>query len=177
MSVARTAIVLALLAACGAPAAAPPEPAPARPPAFFTEEPVGSKTWAAAAAEPAWVKDPPPRDGWLRVVGESVSDLRDIATTKATPDEALEQRVGATLTPIVGADAAKRATKTASKASRLVARATREENGPDPTIIGSHFVRAWALWEVSIDDVVADLPVEKRDAARAALRAATANEK
>jgi len=169
MSVARAAALIALLAACGTPAAAPPGPVRAAPPAFFTEDPAGSKNWTAVAAEPDWVKNPPPRDGFLRVVGESASDLRDIATTKATPDEALEKRVGATLTPIVGADAAKRATKVASSRSKLLARATREEDGPDRRIIGSHFVRAWALWEVAIDDVVAELPADKRDAARAAL--------
>jgi hypothetical protein len=169
MSVARAAALIALLAACGTPAAAPPGPVRAAPPAFFTEDPAGSKNWTAVAAEPDWVKSPPPRDGYIRVVGESASDLRDIATTKARPDDALDRRVREPLTPIVGADAAERAAKAASKASKLVARATREEDGPNPMVPGNHFVQAWALWEVSIDDFVADLPADSRNAARAAL--------
>jgi hypothetical protein len=173
MHVRRAATLLVLAAAaaaCGAPAATP-APAPAGPSSYFGEEPVGSKKWTPLAGEPAWVKNPPPRDGYLRVVGESASDLRDIATTKALPYDAHDRRVREPLTPIVGEDAAKLASKVANKNAKLLARATREEDGPNPRLIGSHFVQAWALWEVAIDDVVADLPADKRDAARAALAA------
>ncbi len=168
-------VLLMSLAACCGPATAPsptPTPAPVGGPAsYFVEEPVGSKAWTPLAAEPEWVKNPPPRDGYLRVVGESASNLRDIATSKAWPYDAFDQRVGETLAPIVGADEAKRVTKIANKNAKLLAQATREEDGPNPMVPGNHFVQAWSLWEVSIDDVVAELPADKRDAARAALRA------
>jgi hypothetical protein len=121
--------------------------------------------------EPAWVKNPPPRDGYVRVVGESASDVRDIATTKAWPFQANERRIGGALTPIVGDTSARHATKLANSHLTLLARATREEDGPNPLVLGNHFVQAWALWEVAIDDVVAELPADKRDAARAALTA------
>jgi len=162
-------VLAAAAAACGAPAAAPPAPAPDGPSAYFGEEPVGSKTWTPLTAEPEWVKNPPARDGYVRVVGESASDLRDIATTKAWPFHANERRIGGALTPIVGDTAARFATKLANSHLTLLARATREEDGPNSMVPGNHFVQAWALWEVAIDDVVADLPADKRDAARAAL--------
>ena len=170
----RSAVALLLVAstlvACGAQTPAP-VPRAAGPAAYFEERPVRSKTWTALDSEPTWVKHPPARDGFLRVVGESASDLRDIATSKAYPYEANDKAVGDVLTPIVGADAAKRVTKIANRNAKLLARATREDDGDKPMVPGNHFVQAWSLWEIAIDDVVADLPAEKRDAARAALAA------
>jgi hypothetical protein len=172
MHVRDVVLVLALsLAACGAKAA----PAPAGwngPKSWYEETPVLSKTWTPIDAEPDWVKNPPRRDGYVRVVAENASDLRDIATGKTWPFDANDRAIRVPLTPVVGETAAKYATKVANAHSTLLARATSEEDGPNPTVPGNHYVRAWALWEIAIDDVVAELPAEKRDAARAALAAA-----
>jgi hypothetical protein len=174
----RAAVLAVLLAACCSKPTEPSKPTESTestawtgPKSWFEEKPVGSKAFAPIETEPDWIKNPPSRDGYLRVVGDNASNLREIATSKTWPYDAYEKRIVPALEPVVGADAAKSATKHANKAAKPVACATREEDGPNPGVPGNHFVQAWTLWEVAIDDVVAALPAEKRDAARAALAA------
>jgi hypothetical protein len=165
--------VCLLVGACGSPTAAP-SPAPAASDQeFFEERPVGSDKWTPIAAEPAWVKSPPPAEGKLRFVADGASNLRHLAVGKRwAGEDGAAKRVQAALGPVVGADEAARAAAAAKSKVAFVARACAESDGPNPSVPGNHFVQAWVLWEVSIDDVVAAVPAEKRDAARAALLAA-----
>lgn len=141
-------------------------------PTWFDERPLGSAQWAPVASEPAWVKSPPQREGWLRVVTDVSSNLRHIAEVKSprAAELDLEKSLRETLGPIAGADGAAAALAAAKGKLTLVQRAMAESDGPKPEVPGNHLVTVWSLWEVPLDDLLAPLPPEKRDAARAALR-------
>jgi hypothetical protein len=159
-------VLLALLAAAGCSCSSLP------PPEYFDETPVGSNSWTPIPAEPAWVKAPPRRESYVRYVSDGKSNLRGIAATGDHPmgGPDAERLVRERLTPVVGARDAGAAAALAKSRITMVSRACREELLTHDEVPGNTLCTAWALWEFPIDDVVAAVPPEKRDAARAALR-------
>lgn len=172
MTVARAvaaALVAVLLAACGSPAAEETLP----PPRFFAEEPAGSDQWKEIDAEPEWVAKPPARDGWLRFAVVGRSNLRSIAASGPRPSAELPivATITGALAPVAGEADAKRAAGVATTKASIVLRACREERTTMKMVPGNTLCTAWAVWEVPIDDVAGAVSADKRDAARAALRA------
>ena len=99
-----------------------------------------------------------------------------IASSAArVPDRMAQERaevaVKAALTPIAGAPDAGRAAEVAKSGLVLALRASRKDVGPRPMVPGNTTITVWSLWEVPVDDVAAAVSEDRRDAARAALRA------
>lgn len=156
-------VVLATLAAaCGS---SLPDPK------YASEEPAMSGTWVEIDALPPWIEAPPQREGHLRWVVSGKSNLRSIIATgnRPSPKQEVTAEVEAALTPVVGAEDATRAAEEALAKVSLVHRACKDELLTREMVPGNTLCTAWALWEVSIDDVIAPLDEGDHDAARAAL--------
>lgn len=154
----RTLLLLCALAvaACGSPSL--PEPV------HVLESPAGSDTWVEVAAPPAWIGAPPERDGHLRYVFESRSNLRPIATTNArrVAEREVAADVGARLAAVLGESEAVAAGERAARGLVLVERASRDEVLTTRAVPGNTLSTVHALWEVPIADVVAPLPEDLR---------------
>jgi hypothetical protein len=157
-----------LLTACGV---SPPAPPALPAPEYFSETPVGSGTWSPVPAEPAWVANPPAREGHLRFVASGQSDLRSIAAHGNRPSAEKDAAgfVESALLPVVGAEDAAKAAAAAGASLRMIERACREELLTRNVVPGNSLCTAWALWEIPLDPILAALPEEKRTAARATL--------
>lgn len=142
------------------------------PPTYLAESPVGSGGWAAIEAKPSWVDAPPGHRGHVRIVAEGKSNSRGICATGNRPQPVQEIRaiLMPVLAPAVGeAEIRTLATAIAGRMT-LVERACREEILTREMVVGNTLCTAWALWEMPVEDFVAQVPEAHRDALRAALR-------
>ncbi len=138
---------------------------------YVAEEPAGSEQWVEIEDEPAWVTETPHHDGYVRFVATGKSNLRSIIATgnrpSATRDAVLF--IASRLTPVVGVEQATQIANSGANALQLARRACREEILTTDPVPGNTLCTAWALWEVSIADVIADVPESLREAAHSAL--------
>lgn len=132
----------------------------------LTAPPLGrGVAWRTVTSPPRWASRSP-----------KLADPLQVATTHAGPTwdlvEAMAEvgswsmvryRIQTLLRPLLGGDRAFEIGVMASGSRRLVER-VRLEDGR----------RAWQLWEVDVDDILAYVPEEHREAARAALEPAAA---
>lgn len=142
-------------------------------PRFAAEEPAGSGTWVEIAGRPAWVEAPPARAEHLRFVATGRSNVCSIVLVNDGPraDRDAAEYVLDRLTPVLGTEAASAAAARATENLHLLERAHRSEILTRELTPGNTLCTAWALWEVAIADVLADVPEERHEAAWAALLA------
>lgn len=141
------------------------------PVAFVVETPVGSGTWAAVPAEPAWVKAPPRKADHVVVVVDSKSDLRDIARDNLDDAAAREiaARVEAALRTVVPSPEAAAAAAGVPLALRLVQCACRDELLTRDMVVGNRLATVWGLFEVPMAKILSPVTESHRSAARSAL--------
>jgi len=163
----RTLLALCSLAVAACGSSSLPDPV------YVLESPAGSDTWVQVDAPPAWIDSAPPRDGHLRYVFESRSNLRPIATTNArrVAEREAAADVRARLAPLLGEDEAAAAGERAARGLVLVERASRDEILTVRAVPGNTLSTVHALWEVRIADVVAPLPDDQRPRAATVLAA------
>lgn len=138
-------------------------------PEFFDEQPVLSQSWVPIGGEPAWVADPPTREGTRRIVVTGKSNLRSIAAHehRPFPDKVFHKNIREAFAPLLGdADAAAAAAAHAIEQMKLLQRACKDEVLTRRMVPGNTLSTVWALWELPLDDAVAPLPEEHRAAAR-----------
>ncbi|MBM3977507.1 MAG: hypothetical protein FJ299_11015 [Planctomycetes bacterium] len=138
-------------------------------PEYYVEVPPESQVWTQVAALPAWVSREPAQDALFRCVLESKSNARSVAALPGSSVLGLEHRIRARLTPALGAEDAARAASAGAAAAKLVERAAKDEVLTLQPVPGNTLSTVWTLCEVPVAALLAPLPAERHDAARAAL--------
>ncbi|MBL8755562.1 MAG: hypothetical protein JNK15_19855 [Planctomycetes bacterium] len=140
-------------------------------PQHFEETPAGSGTWVPIAAAPAFATKVPQRAGFLRFVATGRSNLRSIAAGPGEPSATAmaQTSIRQVLVTVVGAPFADAAASAAAQRLTLVQRACCDEVLTHDPVPGNTLSTAWAMWEVSFDDVLAAVPAAERSAVRAVL--------
>jgi len=123
--------------------------------------------WTRVQEEPAWVKNPPGKDGTFRFVLVRRSNLVELATERndqLAPRDA-EKKIAAFLAGIAKEDGEAIASS-AAKAMKPVARVVKYTPSPrgKEEIPGSSLAEAWCLWEVPLDAILDVIPEENREA-------------
>jgi hypothetical protein len=139
----------------------------------------GLPAWEEVAAAPDWLDAPPPREGFVRVIGAGRSNLRHLAYSPASYPEKEAFRAVALrdcraecarrLRPLLGKEAGALAEGAVTEVS-LARRASRYVVHPGPPKqVGGATYTVWALWDVPLAPLLDAVPKPQREAAGAAL--------
>jgi hypothetical protein len=138
----------------------------------------GLPAWEEVAVAPDWLEAPPPREGFVRVVGAGKSNLRPLAYSPAShPEKAAFREVALRdcrtecarrLRPVLAKEASALAERGVNEVS-LARRASRLLVDPGPPKVGGQTCTVWALWDVPLAPLLEGVPEAQRESARAAL--------
>jgi hypothetical protein len=130
--------------------------------------------WEETTAVPEWVVAPPAREGWVRVVSASRSNLLHLVLPPGGPSSdwmrsAVTRALARRLAPVLGADAAAAAERVGDPSLVRKAFHHRPARPGEEEALGAAYYTGWLLFEAPVDGVLAAVKEEKRAAARAAI--------
>lgn len=127
--------------------------------------------WTEVKALPSWVSSPPRREGYLRLVDVTHSNLVKLVTGyfKDAVERDLEARIATRLRPVLGA-AADAPAAAGARAHTAVEKAYHvRPPAPGDETPGAQLVTAWVLWEIPLESILEATPEAEREKVRAAL--------
>lgn len=129
--------------------------------------------WEEFDAVPAWVLDPPVREGMISAVDVGLSNMLSLAYD---PDRVprdrlnLTQRIERRLRRLLG-DGAQAPALAGAEAATVVRKGFHHKKAADSRVVGGQTYYAFVLWETPLDVVLGAIPEAQRPAALIALRA------
>ncbi len=129
--------------------------------------------WEELESVPAWVTDPPAREGWIRAVDVGQSNRLDLAYGS---DRVLRERLNLrwriekSLRPVLG-EAARAPAIAGAKAATVVRKGFHLKRAERPQTVGGQVYSVFVLWETPLSVVLGAIPEVQHDASLVALRA------